>query len=291
MKGTLPPEAMADIDSQFIRINRLNMHVKTMGEGEPAFMLLHGFGASLYSWGPVLASLGKTSKVIAFDRPAFGLTERPLSWEGQNPYTPEAQVALVLGLMDYFSVHKTILIGHSAGGTVSLNFALAYPERVSALILVSPAVYIDSEVPEFMRPLLAMPLMNHIGPMIARLIQSQWRKLLARAWHDPSRIKPETIALYEKPFHVENWDKALWELTIANSTQRLADHLDEITQPVLVITGDDDRVVPTDESIRLAGEMPNASLVVIADAGHVPQEEQPEAFMKAVSEFLKGIRT
>ena len=79
--------------------------------------------------------------VIAFDRPAFGLTERPLEWEGQNPYSPEAQVELVIGLLDHFGVDQAILVGNSAGGTIAMQAALTYPERVSALVLVDPAVY------------------------------------------------------------------------------------------------------------------------------------------------------
>jgi pimeloyl-ACP methyl ester carboxylesterase len=60
--------------------------------------------------------------------------------------------------------------------------------------------------------------------------------------------------------------------------------------PVLVITGDDDRIVPTKDSIRLAGELPNASLEVIADAGHLPHEEQPQVFMEAVISYLHEIQ-
>jgi pimeloyl-ACP methyl ester carboxylesterase len=65
--------------------------------------------------------------------------------------------------------------------------------------------------------------------------------------------------------------------------------LSELKLPVLVITGDDDRIVPTQSSIRLAGELPNARLVVIPNCGHVPHEECPQAFMQAVAEFLNSI--
>jgi pimeloyl-ACP methyl ester carboxylesterase len=56
--------------------------------------------------------------------------------------------------------------------------------------------------------------------------------------------------------------------------------------PILVITGDDDRIVPTEQSVRLADELPNAELVVIAQCGHLPHEEQPDEFMRAVRDFL-----
>jgi pimeloyl-ACP methyl ester carboxylesterase len=81
-------------------------------------------------------------------------------------------------------------------------------------------------------------------------------------------------------------DRALWEFTLASRPSGLAECLDEFTLPVLVITGDDDRIVPTQESVRLASGLPNARLVVIANAGHVPHEEQPSAFMDAVISIL-----
>ncbi|NTW44354.1 MAG: alpha/beta hydrolase, partial [Anaerolineaceae bacterium] len=138
LEGTQSAKSLADPDSQFVQINDVEIHVKSSESGEPAFLLLHGFGASLYSWNSVIGPLSEQGKVIAYDRPAFGLSERPLKWVGQNPYSSEAQIALVLGLLDYYNLQKAILIGNSAGGSIAMQFALAYPERVSALILVDP---------------------------------------------------------------------------------------------------------------------------------------------------------
>jgi pimeloyl-ACP methyl ester carboxylesterase len=287
LEGTHPPQDLADEDSQFVEINGLDVHLKARGEGEPVFVLLHGFGASLYSWDPVMEPLSHIGQVIAFDRPAFGLTERPLEWEGQNPYDPEAQVELVLGLLDHFGIREAILVGNSAGGSIAMQVALAHPDRVSKLILVDPAVYSGGGAPPWIRPLLATPQMRHIGPLIARQVQVRGPELLDMAWHDPAKLRPETIDLYKKPLQADNWDKALWELTLASRASNLAERLDELTLPVLVITGDDDRIVPTAESIRLSGDLRNARLAVISEAGHVPHEEQPAAFMEALVEFLK----
>ena len=290
LEGALPPQALADPDSQFIEINGLKVHVKVMGQGEPVFVLLHGFGASLYSWQPVMEQFSQLGTVIAFDRPAFGLTERPLSWTGTNPYSPQAQVELVLGLLDHFNVQQAILVGNSAGGTVAMQVALEYPARVSAMILVDPAVFTGGGAPSWIRPLLGTPQLRHLGPLIARQIQQRGPQLIELAWHDPSRLSPETLELYQKPLQVENWDKALWEFTLASRASGLSDRLAEFTLPVLVITGDDDRIVPTADSIRLAGELPDASLVVIPQAGHVPHEERPDLFMQAVYEFVVSLR-
>ena len=172
LENTRPAQELADADSQFININGLDIHVKTMGEGEPVFLLLHGFASSLYSWNQVVEPLSRIGKVIVYDRPAFGLSERPLKWEGQNPYGMQAQVDLAIGLLDYFEVEQAILIGNSAGGAISMQAALEYPERVSALVLVDPAVYSGGGVPSWVRPLLATPQMRHLGPLFARQIKT-----------------------------------------------------------------------------------------------------------------------
>ena len=289
LTDTLPPEQLADANSQFIEINGLTVHVKTMGHGEPVILLLHGFGASLFSWHAVMEPLSQHGTVIAYDRPAFGLTERPMTWTGENPYSSQASVDLLLGILDHFNVQKAILVGNSAGGTVSMQFTLQHPERVQALILVDPAVYEGGGGPSWLRPFYKTLQMNHLGPLIVRSIQSSGLDLIKMAWYDPSKITPETMAGYTKPLKADNWDRALWYFTAASQPSNLPERLSEFTLPVLVITGDTDKIVPTEYSVRLAGELPNATLVVIPQAGHVPHEEQPVAFMQAVAEFLKTI--
>jgi pimeloyl-ACP methyl ester carboxylesterase len=286
LEGTRSPEELADADSLFMDINGLRVHYKVAGEGQPTFILLHGFGASLFSWHAVMPVLANYGTVIAYDRPAFGLTERPLVWEGENPYSPKAQVALVIGVLDALEVEQAVLIGHSAGGKIAFETALAHPNRVQAMIAVAAAVYAGGGAPAWSQPLLRTPQLRHLGPLIARQIQNSGDSILQSAWHDPSNITPETLAGYHKPLQVENWDKALWELTAASAESDLAEQVPEVRQPVLVITGDDDRIVPTEQSRQLAANLPNAQLSVIPACGHLPHEETPDAFMQAVEVFI-----
>ncbi len=288
--NTVPVEQLADADSKFVEVNGVNVHYKTWGQGEPTFILLHGFGASIFSWREVTEPLSQYGTVIAYDRPAFGLTERPMEWEGESPYGPQAQVDIVIGLMDALKVEKAILVGNSAGGTVSMQVALQYPERVEALILVDAAVYAGGGAPSWSRPLLKTPQMNHVGPLIARQLQAQGVEFIKTAWHDPSKITQDVFDGYQKPLQADNWDKALWQLTVASQESGLVARLSEITMPALVITGDDDRIVPTEQSLRLADELPNAELKVIAQSGHLPHEEKPVEFMQAVTEFLSTLK-
>lgn len=289
LEDTQPVEALQDEDSRFVTVNGLEVHYKQEGDGEPVMVLLHGFGASLYSWREVMPDLKEIGTVIAYDRPAFGLTERPLTWEGQNPYSPEAQVELVRALLDARGVDRAVLMGNSAGGTVAASFALRYPERTAALVLVDAAIYTGGGAPGLVRPLLQTPQMDHLGPLIARAIERQGDEFLRSAWHDPSQIPEETYRLYRKPLQAQNWDRALWELTKASSSSNLEERLDEFNVPVLVVTGDDDQIVPTEQSLRLAEEIPGAELAVFEDCGHVPQEECPDAFVNAVERFFQDL--
>jgi len=233
--------------------------------------------------------LSEHGTIIAYDRPAFGLTERPMEWEAESPYSQQSQVELVIGLMDVLNIEKAILVGNSAGGTISMMTALQFPDRVRALILVDPAVYAGGGAPGWINPILKTPQMDHLGPLIARQIQVRGPELIELAWHDPSRVTPEIINAYQKPLQVDNWDKALWYLTISSQESRLVEQLNEVTHPTLVITGDDDRIVPTEQSIRLAGELPNAILRMIPQCGHVPHEECPNEFIQIIEEFLASV--
>ncbi len=289
LEGTLPPEQLADEDSQFIEIQGVRIHYKQSGEGYTNLILLHGFASSTFSWREVLKPLGKFGMVVAFDRPAFGLTERPLNWNGKNPYSTGAQVDFTIGLMDQLGMEKAILVGNSAGGTIAVLTALQHPERIEALVLVSPAIFIGSNPPKWMRFFFNTPQARRIGILIVRSFKVREKDLATLAWHDPNKITPDIWEGYTLPTRVENWDRALWEFIVATDIPNIPKRLGEITMPVLVITGDDDRIVPTQQSIRLADELPNAQLVVIPNCGHLPQEECPKEFLDAIAEFLSNL--
>lgn len=286
LEGVQPATALAGPDSRFIEVNGLQVHYKKEGQGRPALILLHGFLSSEFSWREVRSPLADGRTVVAFDRPAFGLTERPLEWDGENPYSPPAQVNLLVGLMDTLGLERAILVGNSAGGTIATLTTLEHPERVQALILVDPAIYTGGGAPSWIRPLFRLPQASRLGPLFVRSVQRLGNSFAGMAWHDPSLITLEIQEGYRRPLQVENWDRALWEMTAASQSANLANRLGELDLPILVITGDDDRIVPTEDSIRLASELPDAELVVIPQCGHVPHEECPQAFLEAVNDFL-----
>jgi pimeloyl-ACP methyl ester carboxylesterase len=213
------------------------------------------------------------------------LADRPLKWKGNNPYSQEAQVQIAMGLMDFLGYDKAILVGNSAGGTVALNIALERPERVTALVLISPAVYGGGGAPGIIRPLFWLPGVNNIGPLLARRISVDGDDFLRSAWYDESLIKPEVIPAYRAPLSIVNWEKALWQLTKATKSTQLPKRVGGLGVPTLIVTGDTDRIVPTEKSVQLASDMPGSTLVVIPQSGHVSHEETPAAFMEAFSQF------
>jgi pimeloyl-ACP methyl ester carboxylesterase len=289
LKNTIPSRELADPDSQFAGIDGLSIHYKEVGAGEQDLLLLHGFAASTYSWREVLEPLSAYGRVLAYDRPAFGYTERPTEWTGANPYASTTQPDLAVGMMDHAGMDQAILVGNSAGGTVAMATALKYPERVAALILVDPAIYVGNGLPWPVRLLANTPQGNRLGPLYARGIQDWGYEFGRSAWHDPAGFTEEIWDNYTRPLQAENWDRALWEMFANMQPSNLEEHFQELDVPILVITGDDDRIVPTEQSIRLAGELPNAQLAVLPACGHIPQEECPEAFLEVVGAFLDNL--
>lgn len=288
LKDTVAAMELADRDSRFVKIGGLSVHLKTAGEGTPALLLLHGFSASVFSWREMMPVLADWGRVTAFDRPPFGLTDRPTSWEGTNPYSLIGQAALTLAVMDAFGVERAVLVGHSAGGTLATHLALEHPDRVAGLVLISPAIGLGSGLRPGLRWVLSTPQARRLGRLFVRRAAGNLDEALPQAWHDPTQVTAEILEGYKRPLRTEGWDRGLWELTLAARPSEVEARLDEIHVPVLIITGDSDQLVPTERTVRLAERFPEAELLVLPDCGHVPHEEAPDAVLSAIEAFLRS---
>lgn len=280
-------------ESKVVTINNVAIHtVETGDPNGPLILLLHGFGASTFSWQAVMEPLSAYGHVVAYDRPAFGLTERPMpsDWdkEGFSPYSEEANIAYVIGLMDHFGAEQAILIGNSAGGRVALAAAAAHPERVQALVLVDAAAN-GMRWNGFQQLLYRSPQLRAIGPYAVRGIAASGDDSIRMAWHDPSLVTDDILAGYRLPLQVENWDRALWEFQRAGERPDLTAALKNLEIPALVMSGDDDRIIPPENAVALDALLPNSSLVIIENCGHLPHEEKPAVFVQLVGEFLTGL--
>jgi pimeloyl-ACP methyl ester carboxylesterase len=296
LEGVAAPEELADADSHFVEVNGVKVHLKLRqpargAADRPAIILLHGFSSGAWTWRKVMDPLAELGTVVAYDRPSSGLTERPLpgEWMGPSPYTREAQVDLLIELMDSLGIRTAFLVGNSAGGTIALMAAALHPERVAGLVLVDAAIHLNGGAPEWIVPLLRTPQMERLGPLLARNFARLGPRLLDASWHDPAKITADDISVYTAVIRVQDWDHGLWEMTKAYTRADLAPLVEQVRVPTLIITGDDDRIIPAAQSLRLADELPHAELVVIPECGHTPQEECPEQFLDAVKSFIERV--
>lgn len=364
----LDPSELADPDSCFCEFEGVRIHHKvyqpepqqnqsedsgfqTQRVGLP-MILLHGFGASLFSWQRAMKHLAAVcgSKVLAFDRPAFGLTSRTSSRDDArplNPYSMAFAVLVTLYFIDILAAEKAILVGHSAGSLVAVSSYFKEPERVAALILVAPAIlapgvvtkpesendeiqkegttsqilnpvislskillnlfkYVTRAVIHLVRGMtdmlsslskkvLSAVLGSTIGLVLIRTVIDKFGRAAVRnAWYDSSLVTDHILDGYTKPLRTKNWDRALVEFVRAMLTASgpeinlpVEKRLHEISCPVLIITGDSDRIVPAWNAERVHRAIPGSHLKVMNKCGHLPQEERPDEFVSIVEEFLQ----
>lgn len=277
-------------NSRFTTVVGIEVHHITAGEvGAPAVVLLHHFYGSAPTWRHVQADLSVDHHVTAFDRPGFGLTQRlPRDeWDGRNPYTREVSARIVTGLLDEMGADQAVLIGSSAGGTAALETYRLAPERVRALVLVSPAITGDVGPPAALRPALRTRLGRQAGDFVVRRLAGRFTlERISRTWHDPSRAGEEDLEAYRRMLEVDGWAQGLWEAITAEPPPALSGLLARIEVPTLVVTGQQDTVISARLNQRTAAAIPGARFEVLPDCGHTPQEECPDRLLAVVREFL-----
>jgi pimeloyl-ACP methyl ester carboxylesterase len=292
-----------------LEINYVTAGRPSEADGLPVAILLHGFGGSSFSFRgilePVAGALG--TGAIAFDRPAFGFTSRPVPtscgyWsearDGRNPYTLAAAVEITFGIADALAPGKPlVLIGHSAGAEVAVAAALARPDRVAALVLIAPAVAMETTSQSnsrLVKGVSRMPCAGAIGAWVLRLIAPRLSTALSSMWHDKSRLTQDIVDGYMAPLKppVGNWARALWEFTVARSYEKNAPTmagLQQVAAPCLVIAGAHDSVVPMAHSRMVAQSIPGAEIATIDESGHLPHEEQEADTLEAIRVFLSQV--
>ena len=259
-------------------------------ENPPVFFLLHGFGANTFSYRFLTEPLSAYGDVIAYDRPGFGFTQRPSSWEGENPYGSAGNDLILDELIaEYASDRKVFLVGHSAGGTQAAQYVVDNPGAVTGLILISPAILTTGGSPSGFNWIFSIPQLDHLGPLLVSSIASSGMDLLDRSWFDKSKITDEIKAGYRAPLEIIGWEEGFWEFNRAPRSFDVKDRLSEIKIPTLLITGDTDVVVATADTEALATLIEGSSLVVIPKSGHLAQEETPVETMQAIDDYWISI--
>ena len=253
---------------------------------EALFVLLHGFGASTESWSSISQPLSELGEVVAYDRPAFGLTDRPTDWADPNPYSSAGALAQLDAVLEQYSEpdQRIYLVGHSAGAMVATQFALDNPDTVDGLILVAPAILTAGGAPDWLSWLFYVPQIDHLGPLLVSGIAQSGLQILEDSYFDPTRITDETLAAYQQPLQIAGWERAFWEFNRADRSYDAGQRLAELSTKTLVITGDSDKIVDPADSSEIHEQIAGSRLVVLANLGHLPHEEDPQGFMNAIRE-------
>lgn len=291
--GTVPGPELAGPDGRFASLAGVEVHHRITGpdDGDPV-VLLHHFYGSVATWRHSLADLADPYRVAAFDRPGFGLTERPPTdtWNGANPYTRASSATITLALLDELDAEQAVLVGASAGGTAALETYARAPERVRALVLVAPAITGDIGPPGFVRTVMRTPQGRRLGPRLVRRVAGDVdRDRVAGGWFDPSRATEEDVAAYADALRVDGWDDGLWQVFSAEPPPNLSGLLPRIDVPTLVVSGDSDRTIRPQDNRSTAAAIPGAEYVEIPDCGHTPHEECPDLFAEVVRGFLADL--
>jgi pimeloyl-ACP methyl ester carboxylesterase len=249
--------------------------------GGPPLLLIHGLGASSFSFRHNLMPLGKKFRVLAPDLPAHGSSPAPLDGD----YRLEA---LARGLNDFLELHgirQAAVAGNSLGGSLALLLARDYPERVSALILLGPAVAV-TRVPWIFYPL-RLPLVGEL----AAALTGPWTIHLALrlAYHRRELITPEVVAGYARS--VREFPRRLAFRRFCQQLQipplpEIAAMLQKIHQPTVLIWGQEDRILPVRQAAWVQERLPQARTHLLRDVGHAPQEEAPTAVNEIIIDFL-----
>jgi pimeloyl-ACP methyl ester carboxylesterase len=249
--------------------------------GDPAVVMLHGWGASLFTFHDAFARLTATgARVIAFDLRGHGLSGHP---NARGSYSLEANLDDLDACLDALSLERAALVGHSLGGGIALHYALRRPDRVARLALINPVGVVPVRATWAMR-LVPRWLLHRMG---GRAIPRGLVELIMRylAFGDASQITSRDVDEYWVPTQVPGFVMAIRagidEFDWAPLSSSTADSL---SVPTLVIVGDRDRVIP--HSDRGARRLHNAR-VVIVPGGHCVHEERPADVYRLLSDFFR----
>jgi pimeloyl-ACP methyl ester carboxylesterase len=271
--------------SRFIDVDGVRVHYQEAGDqSAPAMVLIHGFASSTLVWSKVFLQLADAGyRVIALDLLGYGYSAKPRN--GQ--YTIDGQAKLLIHLLDALEIPRAIVVGSSYGGAVAATCALDYPERVEKLLLVG-AVNNDRPLAFALMRLFGAPLFGDVVSPLLIGSRSLLRRRMKRVYDrhewvlDERRVDARHLPLRTAGTHramirtVRDWD-----------AERISRDAHLITQPTLLLWGDNDQEIPLADGERLHAEIPGSRLIVFMSCGHLPHEEYPEAFTNVVIDFCR----
>jgi pimeloyl-ACP methyl ester carboxylesterase len=268
------------------------LHYVERGAGAP-LVLLHGNGSMIQDFesSGLIELAAKNYRVIVFDRPGFGYSNRPRN----VVWTPAAQAELFAAALSHLGISHAIVLGHSWGSSVAVALAIKYPKLVQGLVLASgyyyPTVRLDViplSAPAV--PLVGDVLAHTLSPTIARLM---WPLLMSKMFGPrsvPKKFKgfPKEMALRPSQMRASAAESAL----MIPEASHYRDEYSSLKMPVVVIAGEKDRFIDIDaQSARLHSDISHSSLHRIPGTGHMIHQTAPRAVMAAINDVGKIIKS
>jgi pimeloyl-ACP methyl ester carboxylesterase len=244
----------------------VNLYYEIHGEG-PALLLSHGYSATSQMWQHQIAALSPSHKVIVWDMRGHGRSDSP---NDQSEYSHEKSVEDMAALLDVVEVDKAVIAGLSLGGYMSLAFHLTHPKRVRALIIIDTG-------PGFKNDDARERWNAHTLEILGKL-ESQGLSYLGSA------TKERSLSSHRSADGLIRAARGM----LMQRDARVISSLPSIEVPTLIVVGAND--VPFHIAAQyMAAKIPKASKLVIPDAGHAVNIDQPVIFNKAVCDFLESL--
>ena len=277
---------LASFHTQMVQTNGTSLYVRVGGHG-PAVVLLHGFGDTGDMWAPLAAVLVKDHTVIVPDLRGMGLSDHP-----DTGYTKKNQAVDIAGVMDALKVQKADLVTHDIGNMVGYALAAQYPSRITRWAVI------DAPLPGIgdWDNIIRSPLLWHFnfrGPDEERLVQGRERIYLDRFWNelsaDPKGIDEETrqhyAALYARPHAMHDAFEQFGAFSQdAVDNKALLAKGGMIPMPVLAVGAEKSFGTAQADELRIVAG--NVTVGIVPNSGHWIMEENPQATIKLVTEFL-----
>jgi pimeloyl-ACP methyl ester carboxylesterase len=266
----------------------LNLYAYDTGESEsPAVVLIHGLGDESDSWRHVVEPLSAHYRVVAPDLPGFGRSDKP-----RRAYTVPFLCDTVLALMDVLSIASATLIGNSLGAMIAQSIALERRERVRGLVLIGGTLLAGTQP-------LNLPMMLFLLPGVGEWLYTRLRKDPQAAFETLRGYYADLDGLPEadRDFLFQRVNERVWSdgqrrayfsvlrhtaTWVPRQQRGLDKKLAQLATPTLVIRGEYDHLVPMANAQALADVQPSATLVTVPGAGHLPQQERPQALLDAI---------
>jgi pimeloyl-ACP methyl ester carboxylesterase len=275
------------VEKHWVPVEGRQMHCLKAGAG-PELILLHGLLGTASTWEHTIPSLAAESTIYAVDALGIGESDRV---PGMDPRL-EAQAERIVRFMDGAGIRSADFLATSHGGAVALMLAAKNPSRVRSLMLHAPANPFSRLADPLVRFYLS-PLGGWFAYRVPYLPGPMQALALGRMYGDPGQVRDGSLEKYISSLRVPGTIAYVLSMlrTWFDDMGRLEAALKHVRQfPALLLWGDRDRAVDLKSLQQLRRSFDQAEFVALPGTGHLPYEECPEVFARAVNSFLDGMR-